>query len=330
MPGPYINKGNYVYGVALFNDPPLPGYDCDKHRITNFRDFPWNSMKDDGAPYRVFEEPSYCLTCNRCNKIQRNNLLFNIVNISSSIDKVLTITLYGTSKNLDKTIKMKIGNKYCISYLTENGVQTVTGIFKELSPNMPDECVKYIGVYSSVTTAAYICLDCSTEGQSNKRLIYIASIRHIEELFDDENDRYKDLSQIEKIRLMVSDMTSTLDKINEYLEENNKDNEESNTDSETSNNNVSSNPSQNQNPPPSYILPSFYPYYRPPYNPPPKPPQNCVYVDTNSNNKEVISDDLVSKMETLILLMNTYITKYEEDNNTSNDDDNCDCNDSTP
>ena len=329
MPGPYINKGNYVYGIALFNDPPLPGYDCNKHRITNFRDFPWNSMKDDGAPYRVFEEPSYCLTCNRCNKIQRNNLLFNIVNISSSIDKILTITLYGTSKNLDKTIKMKIGNKYCISYLTENGVQTVTGIFKELSPNMPDECVKYIGLYSSVTTAAYICLDCSTEGQSDKRLIYIASIRHIEELFDDENDRYKDLSQIEKIRLMVSDMTSTLDKINEYLEENNKDNEESSTDSETSDN-ASSNPSQNQNPPPSYILPSFYPYYRPPYNPPPKPPQNCVYVDANSNNKEVISDDLVSKMETLILLMNTYITKYEEDNNTSNDDDNCDCNDSTP
>lgn len=329
MPGPYINKGNYVYGVALFNDPPLPGYDCSRHRITNFRDFPWNSMKDDGAPYRVFEEPSYCLTCNRCNKIQRNNLLFNIVNISSSIDKVLTITLYGASKNLDKTIKMKIGNKYCISYLTENGVQTVTGIFKELSPNMPDECVKYIGLYSSVTTAAYICLDCSTEGQSDKRLIYIASIRHIEELFDDENDRYKDLSQIEKIRLMVSDMTSTLDKINEYLEENNKDNEESNTDSETSDN-ASSNPSQNQNPPPSYILPSFYPYYRPPYNPPPKPPQNCVYVDANSINKEVISDDLVSKMETLILLMNTYITKYEEDNNTSNDDDNCNCNDPTP
>ena len=216
--GPYINNGNYVYGTAQFHQPSMPKYDCIPHHMgSDYVGFPMDKIRDDGVPYRHFKEPKCCENCTKCNKVNRDAVITNLANIESSIDKVLTITLYGAKKDLDKTIKMRIGNKYCVTYLTERGLTTVTGIFKELSENVPDKCTKYIGNYTSVTSSACIGLDCSTSGSSDKRLIYIASIRYIEEIFEEGDDPYGDLTQDEKLRKMLIDISLTLNGIEEYL-----------------------------------------------------------------------------------------------------------------
>lgn len=220
---PYrVNNGNYVYGVSEYDQPMIPYYNSmAHHKKFPLREFPNDKIRDDGVPYKYIGVDQACAACDKCNRcrgsrIDRNVLLTSIVNVESSIDKVLTITIYGVTEDLDRTIRMKIGSKYCISYATENGLQTVTGVFKELSPNVPDECTKYIGNFSSVTTAAYICLDCSTTGSSDKRLIYIASIRFIEEIFDEGDDKYANYTQDEKLSLALNSVDSIIEKIGQY------------------------------------------------------------------------------------------------------------------
>lgn len=315
--------GYYMYGISEYDQPSIPYYNASIYHKGDIREFPCKAIKDDGAPYLEYITPNCCIKCKKCNGINRSILINTFVNIQSYIDKVLVIKLYGTTKDLDKTIKMNIGKKYCISYITEKGLAIVTGIFKEISENTPDKCITYIGNFGNITTTAYIGMDCSTEGQSDKRLIYIGSIRNIEEIFDEDDDPYYNLTQEEKIIKSYSDLQTAIESINLLVEQN-----ENNTSTQSDNENALYFP-----PPPPPPPQEHGPYIigaRP--APPPPPPQNPEFPIVIDKNKQQISQNidfnkLIDKLEAIKDMLNSFITEYinkENENNTS-DDNNCDC-----
>ena len=119
--------------------------------------------------------------------IIRDPLMFNVVNIETSVIKTLKVTIYGITSDQDKTIEMKIGNRYAITYITEHGFITSVGRLEVIGESVPDECTRYINaVNMAAASTAYIGVDCSTEGKSDKRKIYIGTIRYIQELEDGE------------------------------------------------------------------------------------------------------------------------------------------------
>lgn len=328
MSDSYINNGNYVYGRNEYDQPTIPQYNSTLyHKKYGIREFPETSIKDDGSPYIDAYHTinyDYCEGCNKCgklNKIYRKNLMGNLVNIQSVINKVLTITLYGTDPKLDKTINMKIGNKYCVTYATESGLVTITGTFKELSPNMPDDCIRYIGNFTSVTSAAYIGLDCSTAGESDKRLIYIATIRYIQEVFDDDEDPYKDLSQEEKLKLMLDNITSTATNIEEYIKAK-KEKEEQQEEEEEK-------PQKQPLPPPP--PPPSGPIIvgaRPPFFPPPPPPPYMHHPKPDEIKDPLDSEELMEVINAIKQQLTSFIETYEADKNKEAEEDapcTCEC-----
>lgn len=129
-----------------------------------------------------------CTDCPLCsNGIIRDPLVYNVVNIETNIVKTLKVTLYGTSKDMDKTIEMKQGGRYAVTYITEKGLVTSVGYLELISDSVPDECTRYINSSTaSSASSAYIGMDCSTEGHSNRCKIYIATIRFIQDLNNGE------------------------------------------------------------------------------------------------------------------------------------------------
>lgn len=129
------------------------------------------------------------LNCKDCpfgpNGIIRDPLVNNIVNIETKVVKTIQVTLYGTSKEMDKTVNMKVGGRYLITYITEHGIVASAGLLELISDSVPDACTRYINSNNmAAVSTAYIGMDCSTEGHSDKRKIYIATIRNIEVLED--------------------------------------------------------------------------------------------------------------------------------------------------
>lgn len=119
--------------------------------------------------------------------IIRDPLMFNVVNIETSVVKTLKVTIYGTSSDQDKTVEMKVGNRYAITYITEHGLITSVGRLELISESVPDTCTRYINTTNmAAASTAYIGVDCSTECNSDKRKIYIATIRYIQALEDGE------------------------------------------------------------------------------------------------------------------------------------------------
>lgn len=235
----YINEGNFRYGITEYDQPCIPQYNSTLHHKKHaLRDFPNNTIRDDGMPYNIYAQPLYPSCCNDSCKRKNgiNPIAANIINIESSIDRVLTITLYGVTQDLDKKIEMVIGNKYAITYITEYGFETVTGTLGEISSGVPDGCTKYVGNFNSSVTAAYIGLDCSTNGKSDKRLIYIAGIRYIEAIFDDDEDKHPEMTPDEKLNNILTMVSASIDSINTYLESiappSNEGEEENNTENE--------------------------------------------------------------------------------------------------
>lgn len=330
--GTYINNGRYVYGITEYDQPTVPYFnDTLYHKKPNIREFPCKKIKDDGFPYTQFAYPSCCATCNKCNAVNRNMIVNNFINIETYIDRILTVTLYATTKDKDETVRMKIGNKYCITYLTEQGLQTITGVFKEVSENVPDECLRYIGNFNSVTSAAYICLDCSTIGSSDKRLIYIASIRYIKEIFDEDDDPYANLTQQEKIIKAYSDIQTTISSINKYIEDNTSDGEEDNN---SSDDNTQNNQQQNQPPLPPPNYPLSHPPYQGPiiigaYPPPPPPPYYPIQPQQQNNTSEsvLVNEDTLTALNNIKDMLKSFIDTYiAEETNKNTDDQNCNCN----
>ena len=318
----FINECNFRYGIT-YNQPCPYEYGYKPHRKYGYRNFPIDAIRDDGMPYNVYAQPlrpSCC--CPSCIKRFNNELAANIVNIESSIDRVLTIKLYGTSKDLDKTIRMVIGNKYAVTHITENGFETSTGTLGEISANIPDDCVKYVGNYNTAVSSAYIGLDCSTDGKSDKRLIYIAAIRYIEPVYDDDQDQYPELTSEEKLNMMLSTLSSSITTIEEYITENTKPEEEEEEE-------------EKDDPPPPHHPPKPWdPYLRPgPYQGPlivgqmhPYPPamgygpgrpglMNPINHPPKKPEKEssVSLDDILEAMGNIKTLLSSYIAQLSED-----------------
>lgn len=159
--------------------------------------------------------------------IIRDPLMFNVVNIETSVIKTLKVTIYGTSTDQDKTVEMKVGNRYAITYITEHGLITSVGRLELISESVPDNCTRYINATNmAAVSTAYIGMDCSTLGNSDKRKIYIGTIRYIQELADNEQPEdvitTKSLKErfIELLNRTESDeLMMRIDKILDKIEE---------------------------------------------------------------------------------------------------------------
>ena len=129
--------------------------------------------------------------CEECpfgyDSVIRDPLVTSIVNIETSVIKTLKITLYGNTSNRDKTVEMKIGSRYAVTYITEHGLVTSVGQLELISDSIPDECTRYInGTNMAAVSSAFIGMDCSTDGHSDKRKIYISTIRLVQEIDDNQ------------------------------------------------------------------------------------------------------------------------------------------------
>lgn len=151
------------------------GYEDTANRI----DTPY----DDSA----YEDNRECTDCPLItDDIIRDPLAYSVIEIATSIVKTLKVNIYAIDKNQDKTIEMRVGNRYAITYLTEHGLIVSVGRLEIISDSVPDDCTRYIKTTNmSAASTAYIGMDCSTEGNSDKRKIYIATIRNIQELNDE-------------------------------------------------------------------------------------------------------------------------------------------------
>jgi hypothetical protein len=322
MAGPYINNGNYRYGVSQYTQPNLPCYDSiGHHKKPNYRQPASDTYRDDGVPYTSYLEDNTnaCATCGRCNRNARANMISSLVRLETTIDKYLKVKMYGSTSDKNKTVLMKEGNKYCVSYLTETGIATVTGTYRGVSSNVPEECTSYIGNYSSTAASSYICLDCSTEGASKKILIYIAGIRYIEAVYEEGDDAYFNLTQAEKIKSMVSQISSAISVINTYIKVNN--NGKGITDDATTNSSGTQCCCNGS----VLIMHSQ--------------DDCCNTSDGTSNSNddadysEYLNDDgsldfnsLISAMKDVKSIMNSFITAYDIDTTLCGYDDDCSCN----
>ena len=154
-----------------------------------------------------------CSDCEDCpfspTGVIRDPLVTSVVNIETSVVKTLKITLYGNTSDKDKTVEMKTGSRYAITYITEHGLVTLIGYLELISDSIPDECTRYINSNNAAAvSSAFIGMDCSTEGHSDKRKIYISTIRLVQSLDDnslenpdddnyDESDINGDLPEID-------------------------------------------------------------------------------------------------------------------------------------
>jgi hypothetical protein len=158
---------------------------------------------DDGTPYEAPSEDA-------SGEISRNKVAASIVNIETQLITMLKVTLYNIDRTKDYSVTMEIGKRYAVGYITENGMKYADGYLRVISNGIPDDCVKYIGNYTKEASQAYIGLDCSKKGVSERKLIYIHTIRSLEFLEDDadyeppvDRDNYADLSTQAKMTLML-------------------------------------------------------------------------------------------------------------------------------
>ena len=99
----------------------------------------------------------------------------------------LELTLYGVTEKDDKKVILETGKCYTVKYITECGLQVITGILTIIDSNIPLTPLRYVGEYNNeYVDTCYIGLDCSTVGKSDRRKIFISSIRDIEEYIEEK------------------------------------------------------------------------------------------------------------------------------------------------
>lgn len=182
MEGPYITRGAYLYGNTFYEQE-VPGYNSIKHHHP-----PADFMRRGLAAYRVFDDGSQYVTddSNSDGNIIRGEVP-TVTNIETMIEKTLKVYIYGVTEDQDKVYSLELGKRYAITYISELGVRAADGYLRYFSTSIPEDCTKWIGSYSSTSAQAFIGMDCSSKGVSDKRKIYIANIRAIEALNDDED-----------------------------------------------------------------------------------------------------------------------------------------------
>lgn len=184
MPGPYIQDGHYVYGNAL--NQPYPAY---YNSSWYHREPPRRSLSsllefyDDGSAYVCDNTPG-----NVKDAPIRSTIASNIINIETLAFRSLRVKLYALKEEDDIDIILEIGKTYAVTYLTEGGLKVASGALKIIDSTIPDVCTRYIGEFNETVATAWIGLDCSKVGHSDKRKIFIASIRGIEEVPVDDPD----------------------------------------------------------------------------------------------------------------------------------------------
>lgn len=105
----------------------------------------------------------------------------NVINVQSKLLLSLELTIFNVKEENDIKLVLEQGKKYNVTYITEYGLQKVTGVLKTIDPNIPLLPVRYIGVSNEVTDLCYIVIDDSTECKSSIKKIFIRSIRDISE-----------------------------------------------------------------------------------------------------------------------------------------------------
>jgi hypothetical protein len=168
-----------MYGNTFF-DEEVPKYNSTKHhKLPRVRGLEAHKVFDDGTAYK-FD------TVDEDGSIIRGKVP-SIVNIETMMVKTLRVYLYGVTELDDQMFTLEVGKRYAITYLSEQGCRVADGYLRYLDTSIPEDCTKYIGDYSSTAAQAFIGMDCSSKGVSDKRKIYIASIRGIEVLDDDDD-----------------------------------------------------------------------------------------------------------------------------------------------
>jgi hypothetical protein len=220
MEGPFVSRRAYMYGNTFF-EYPVPYYNstlchCPKRRPP-IREFPEMVPFEDPDSYIADESGAESIG------IVRPGSKYMILDIETSIIKTLKVTIYGATEEDDKTILMQVGKRYAITYMTQSGLRTADGYLRYISSSIPDECTRYISATNPTEVAlSFIGLDCSTKGISDKRKIYIASIRGIEALADDED--YIPPVDKDNATYTLYEVLAALNKATEALKEMNENN----------------------------------------------------------------------------------------------------------
>lgn len=227
----YITNGHYMFGntfiqpeMPMYNNihchsmantyraiPPYPDVEC--HNCTcncNYLGYENDGTKVD-VPYNDNTNNNNC-NCTECpNDIIRDPLMYNVINIETSVIRTLKIKLYGINPSDDKIIEMNIGKRYAVTYITEHGMVTSVGYLETVSNNIPDECIRYINSNNiSIASTAYIGMDCSKEGHSDKRKIYISSIRYIQDLNESEDEA--EIIETKSMKTRLQELLDAIDK----------------------------------------------------------------------------------------------------------------------
>jgi len=172
---------------------------------------------DDGSAYVIDNKPA-----DPDSPVVRSPKIANIINIETVSVHSLRIKLYALNPDEDTDITLEIGETYDIMYITEGGLKVARGTLKLIDTTIPDTCVRYIGEFNETVNTAWIGLDCSTEGHSDKRKIYIASIRAIQKV-ENEDDytpletSYDDLSVTGKLNVILDLLPGMDNKLSQII-----------------------------------------------------------------------------------------------------------------
>lgn len=198
---------HYLFGSAYMQ--PYPAYYNNMwyHRPPPRRflsDMIW--FYDDGSYYILDNKP-----VDPSSPVVRSAKVNNIVNIETVLCRSLRLKLYATKEADDTDIMLELGKAYAVTYITEGGLKVAKGILKVIDSTIPDTCTRYIGEFNESTITAWIGLDCSTTGNSDKRKIFIASIRAIEEVLDDPDYQSsevnpEDMSYTQRLTYLINNI----------------------------------------------------------------------------------------------------------------------------
>lgn len=179
MQGPFYATRAYMYG-NLFFDNEVPYYNSTKyHRKPGPREYPDHRQFDDNSEYRE-DIPDGTPELVR-------GVIAPILNSETWIERRLHIVLYGMTEEEDKEYILDIGKRYAIQYVTEQGIKSADGYLRVISNSVPDTNCRYANNTSDEALQAWIGMDCSKTGVSDKRRIYINAIRAVTPLENDED-----------------------------------------------------------------------------------------------------------------------------------------------
>ena len=216
-PGPGIKPYHYCYAGSYRPFAYMPYYNSAYiHRKPNTRQLrTLLDYWDDMETYKLDYMPADMYA-----PIVRGEIA-RILNIETLAIRQLRIKLYHAEEKDDVDVVLELGKAYEIKYVTEGGVKTAVGILKGIDSSIPDTVCRYVGEFNEQVITAWIAMDCSTTANSDKRKIYIASIRDIKEIelegYEAEEVDPSNMSDTQKLSYLVNLFPEIANKIEEIL-----------------------------------------------------------------------------------------------------------------